>query len=248
MTRLAVLTGASRGLGLAMAGQLRAQGWRVRGLARHTAHADDLVADLADPAAIAPAFRAALAGEDPTQLEALLVVHNAATVTPLGHTAGQPATTLAAAVHLNLTAGMLLFAAAIEHCQALPAHKVLAQITSSAAERAHPGLSVYCATKAGMEQHVRVLALEQATQAHPFIAVNLDPGAMDTAMQGDLRDADPAGGLAVQDFVARRREGRLAEAEAVARDLVAHLTQPGLISGQRYRALSAVRAASAAIR
>lgn len=235
MTKLALLTGSSRGLGQALAEQLRGSGWRVRGLARHAVHADDLAVDLTDPLAIEPAVAQAFQGIAPDTLTDLVVVHNAATVTPLGHTAGQPVQAVVDAVQLNFTAGILLMAAVMARCQTLPARKVLALVTSAAAERPHPGLSVYGATKAGLEQHLRVLACEQLGQPHPFIVVSLDPGALDTGMQATLRSADPAAGVQVQGFVQRQLDGSLADPRQVAAALAAQLEAADLVGGQRYR-------------
>lgn len=231
--KLAVVTGSSRGLGAALADRLRAEGWHVAGLARTAASPHDIAVDLARPDAIAPAFEAAVNGIAPTQIEELLVVHNAGTVEPIGTTATLDPAAIAAAVHLNLTAGMLLFAAAMARFQSLPVRKVLAQVSSGAALRPHPGLSVYCAAKAGLEHHLRVLAQEQASQPHPFLPVVLDPGAMDTGMQAVLRAAAPQPSGAVADAAQRQQQGALAAPAEVAHTLVAILQSPHLTAGQR---------------
>lgn len=232
--KLAVVTGTSRGLGQALAAGLRSEGWHVAGLARTVASPHDIAADLRRPEAIAPAFDAAVNGIGPTRITQLLVVHNAGTVEPIGATAALDSAAIAAAVHLNLTAGMLLFAAAMARFQSLPGRKLLAQVSSGAALRAHAGLSVYCAAKAGLEHHLRVLALEQSSQPHPFLPVVLDPGAMDTGMQAALRAAAPQPSGAVADAAQRQQQGALAAPADVAHTLVALLQSPHLTAGQRY--------------
>lgn len=234
MTRLALLTGTSRGLGQALAAQLRAQGWHVAGLSRRAVEPGDIAVDLARPAMLAPAFDAAVRGAGPDPISELLVVHNAAAIEPIGPTAWQPTEAIEAALTVNLTAGVLLFGLATARFQSLPVRKVLAQVSSGAALRPHAGLSLYAAAKAGLEQHLRVLAVEQATQPQPFTAVIVDPGAMDTAMQTTLRDAPSAALPSAAELAQRQRGGQLAEPGAVATWAAALLQSPRLCGGERY--------------
>ena len=234
MTRLAIITGTSRGLGQALAAQLSAQGWHVAGLSRQAIEPGDVAVDLARPAMLAPAFDAAVRGAGPAPLTGLLVVHNAAAIEPIGPTAQQPTEAIEAALAVNLTAGVLLFALATARFQSLPGRKVLAQVSSGAALRPHAGLSLYAAAKAGLEQHLRVLAVEQAMQPQPFTAVIVDPGAMDTAMQATLRGAPPTALPGAAELAQRQRGGQLTAPDAVAAWAAALLQSPALRGGERY--------------
>lgn len=233
--RLALLTGGSRGLGAALRDELVARGWHVLEFSRSAPTPDSVRVDLAQPVAVAEAVHAALCAIDPAMLAELLVIHNAATVQPLGPAARQPVDAVVEALNTSLVSGIAFLSAAIAHYQGAACRKVAVHITSGAAVRAHAGLSIYSAAKAGMDQFIQVLAAEQATERHPFIAVSVDPGALDTGMQAALRGASEADFPASDDFERRHREGRLGRPRDVAADIVGRLTAGDLQAGERVR-------------
>jgi benzil reductase ((S)-benzoin forming) len=233
-TRLALVTGGSRGLGRALVTQWQADGWRVIELSRSAPTADSVRVDLARPAAVAQALGEVLAEIDPLSVTELLVVHNAGTVQPVGPAANKPVGEVIDALNVNLVSGIAFLAAAMAHFQSCPARKVVAQITSGAAVRAHAGLSLYSAAKAGMDQFLRVVAAEQARQAHPFRTLSLDPGALDTDMQATLRSASPDDYPGAAAFAQRQRDGALGRVEDVAAAVRRLLADDTLATGERH--------------
>lgn len=232
--RLALVTGGSRGLGRALVTLLQAEGWRVVELSRSAPTPDSVRVDLAQPAAVAQAVGAALAGVDPLSITELLVLHNAGTVQPVGPTANKPVAEVIDALNVNLVSGIAFLSAAMAHFQSCPGRKVVAQITSGAAVRAHAGLSLYSAAKAGMDQFLRVVAVEQARQAHPFRALSLDPGALDTDMQATLRSASPEDYPGAAAFAQRHRDGALGRVDDVAAAVLRLLADDKLATGERH--------------
>lgn len=236
--RLVLLSGASRGLGAALAAGWRRDGWRVLTLSRScpagTAPGDWILVDLAEPVAAAGRLAEALAGIDPAAVDELIVLHNAATLEPLGPVERAPAAALAAGLQTNLVAGVTLLATAMAHFRASAGRKVVAHVSSGAALRSHAGLTVYGAAKAGMDHVIRGLAADEARQARPFLPVSLDPGALDTAMQQRLRDASPDEHPGAADFAQRHRTGQLGQVDAVAATLRAILASPRLQPGARH--------------
>ena len=236
--RLALITGGSRGLGRALVTQWQAEGWRVVELSRSALTADSVRVDLAQPRDVVLALGNALAGVDPLSVRELLVLHNAGTVQPLGPAAHQPVDALIDALNVNLVSGIAFLTAAMAHFQSCPGRKVVAHISSGAAVRAHAGLSLYSAAKAGMDQFLRVVAAEQARQAHPFRTLSLDPGALDTDMQATLRSASPDDYPGAAAFVQRQRDGALGRVEDVAAALRRLLADDTLATGERHHVRS----------
>ncbi len=183
----AIITGASRGLGLALAHALAAEGWALiidaRGgdaLATATAELRERWPD-ADIEALAgditaPAHRAALIGAARGHLD--LLVNNAGTLgpSPLPAGADLDITALRDIVETNVVAPHALTQAALPLLRT--SHGVVVDITSDAAIEAYPGWSGYGAAKAATEQLRNVLAAEETD----VTVWRVDPGDLRTQM------------------------------------------------------------------
>ncbi|GAA2619702.1 SDR family NAD(P)-dependent oxidoreductase [Actinomadura fulvescens] len=200
--KTALITGASRGLGRALARELGRDGWNLivnaRGAEALEAVAKELTAEV-DPtvtvAAIAgdvadPEHRARLV-QAVTEAGGLdLLVNNAGTLgtTPLPRLAEQPLDDLAEAFRINTLAPLALVQAL------LPALRerggAILNITSDASREPYETWGGYGSTKAALEQISNVLAAEE-----PDVAVWwVDPGEMRTEMlraAGEDVDAAP---------------------------------------------------------
>jgi len=199
--RNALITGASRGLGRALAEQLAAQGVPVVLVARGadtlhdtvarirrrggTAHA--IVADIGDPDA---AHR--IAGEAAALVGPLhLLVHNASTLgpVPLRPLLDVRAEEFEHVLQVNLL-GPFRLTRAVAGQMALSGGGLVVHISSDAATEAYPGWGAYGASKAALDHLGRVWAAELEAQGVRFLL--FDPGEMDTAMHAAaVPDADP---------------------------------------------------------
>lgn len=232
--RLAIVTGGSKGLGLSLCHALLARGYRVLEFSRSAPHAFSVHVDFAEPLASRQAIAEAIQPFSRESLRELLVLSNAGVLSPIGPAASQSPESVAANLHANLTGPLLGLAAIVSVFQAAPCPKIIANISSGAANRGYAGWSLYCAAKAGAEHFVRALALEQRQQPWPFIAVNIDPGVIDTDMQATIRAASEQDFPDVQRFIRRKEQGGLANPKDVALQILRIVSSPGLASGERY--------------
>ena len=230
--RWAVVTGGSSGLGLALCEALAARGYRVLEFSRSAPHADSVPLDLAAPLESHRIASAALA--DIGDVTELLVIHNAGTLDPIGPASRKDPAAVLAQLNTNFNSAILVLSAIVAQFQATPCRKVLANISSGAAQKGYAGWSLYCAAKAGMEHFVRALALEQQAEAQPFIPVNIDPGVVDTGMQAFIRSASAADFPELARFIRRKEEGGLAPPAQVAAAVCRILALPSLGFGARY--------------
>jgi NAD(P)-dependent dehydrogenase (short-subunit alcohol dehydrogenase family) len=224
MVTKAVLTGHSRGLGAAIAGELLARDIPLLALARNmTADRDGMqqvALDLSDPAALAlwltgETLRRFMAGAD-----AVLLINNAGMVQPVGPISTHAAATVAQAISLNVTAPLML-ASAVAASSATE-RRVL-HVSSGAGRNAYPGWAVYCASKAALDQHARAAALDQV----PGLRIcSLAPGVIDTDMQAEIRASDIRRFPLRERFEALKRDGALTSPEDCARRLVAYALDP----------------------
>ncbi|HEY9521757.1 MAG TPA: SDR family oxidoreductase [Thermopolyspora sp.] len=181
----ALITGASRGLGLALAKALADDGWNLIITARGATdlyQAAAATGALAIPGDVAdPVHRAALT-EAVTDLGGLeLLVNNASGLgaTPLPPLSSYPLAELTELFQTNVIGPLALIQESLPELR--KHHGAVINITSDAAVEAYEGWGGYGATKAALEQISRVLAVEE-----PDIRVWwVDPGEMRTRMLAD---------------------------------------------------------------
>jgi NAD(P)-dependent dehydrogenase (short-subunit alcohol dehydrogenase family) len=161
------ITGINRGLGRNIAEEVLRRGGRVAGTVRRLAHADELTKqfsdrlwvaelDLSDLANIANTFQAAV--EHFGRIHA--VVSNAA-YSLLGAAEELPLDKIRHILDTNLTGSIELARAAVAHMRPLGEGRLI-QISSGAGQAGFAGLSLYCATKWGIEGFYEALAQEVA--------------------------------------------------------------------------------------
>jgi NAD(P)-dependent dehydrogenase (short-subunit alcohol dehydrogenase family) len=186
-TRTAIVTGASRGLGRALAAALAGAGYAVVIDARNAADLEVARAELAAryPAATItavpgdvcdPAHRTALA--DAAGGGADLLINNAGTLgaSPLPALADYPLDELRAAFESNVVAPLALIQALLPSLRERGG--AVCNITSDAATGAYEGWGGYGAAKAALEQASNVLAAEETTIRVWWV----DPGDLRTRM------------------------------------------------------------------
>jgi benzil reductase ((S)-benzoin forming) len=227
--RLHVLTGASRGLGAAMAEQLLAPDDLLLCISRHrsaalAAQAESLGApceqwalDLSQPADAAAQLQAWLASLDAASFASATLINNAAGLTRIGPVDTCSDAELATALRVGLEAPLLLSAAFLRATREWRADKRVLNISSGLGRRAMAGQAGYCASKAGLDHLTRAMALDEAARPNGAKLVSLAPGVIDTDMQAHLRAGDERGFPYKANFVGLKANGQLtAPADAAA--------------------------------
>jgi benzil reductase ((S)-benzoin forming) len=235
---LTILTGASRGMGLAMARQLCRSDARLLCLSRTTEQALDALAraqgadlvqwpaDLAEPAGVAVRVQAWLAAQDPAQLASATLINNAGVIGRLGPLDPAWPEDVATAIRVDLEAPLQLAAAFLTATRNWVLPKKILNISSGLGRRAMAGSALYCAAKAGMDHFTRCVALDEARQPQGVRIVSLAPGVIDTGMQTTLRAGDPAVFPEHSNFVALQQNGLLSSPEEAASRVLAYLGRP----------------------
>lgn len=226
--RLAIVTGCSSGIGLALTRALLADSWQVLGAARRPAPLEDenfrqTTLDLADLAGLQAWVEEELAHllADAAP-ERIALVNNAAAIGELARLTEFDPVALGRLFAVNSAAPIYLMG---QLARLVPESAKLrvVNISSGAAHTAFPGLGDYCATKAALRIAGRALALElqesgrSAGQAAVF---SYEPGVVATGMQVQARGADPdrfPGQAGFQEFHDR---GQLHEPDAVVGEIV----------------------------
>ena len=232
-THLTVLTGASRGLGRAIAEQLLQQPGRQHVLCISRRSDEPLAAlareagstllqwtlDLAEPEPAAERLAQWLRGLDAQGFDTATLINNAGTIAPPRPLAEAQTADVAQALRVGLEAPMLLTAAFLHATREWRAQRKVLNISSGLGRNAMASQAPYCAAKAGMDHFSRAVALEEAAASNGARIVSLAPGVIDTDMQGELRGSDAQQFPDRTRFVQLKQEGRL-DTPAVAADKV----------------------------
>jgi len=235
--RLYILTGASRGLGAAMAEQLLAPDVHLLTMARHpdpslpdralTAGTtlEQWAIDLGDDASAAARLETWLQPHAAATFSAATLINNAGLLGRVGPIDRSDADQLAAVLRVGLEAPLLLSAAFLRATRDWAIDKRVLNISSGAGRRPIAGWAAYCAAKAGLDHYSRVVALDEALLPHPVRIVALAPGVIDTDMQGELRAAEAAGFPEQFQFVDLKATGQLPTPKAAASRVLAYLAR-----------------------
>lgn len=183
----AIVTGCTRGLGLAIATSLRSNGFVVAGIARSAAEGGGTLSyceykcDLSQPRQLEELFHSKLAAQIRGRNRVVLV-NNAGTLGPVGPTSMFGSTTRSSrprgesssdndnqgigsisrideAMRLNVTSPMWLSGAVLRSADAAATVRII-NISSGAADNPYPGWATYCTSKAGFRMSGRVLAVD----------------------------------------------------------------------------------------
>lgn len=222
----ALLTGHTQGLGAALADTLLARDIGVLALSRRQAPQraglQQVTLDLADSAALVAWLAGGTLATFLAGAGQVMLINNAGTLGPVRPPGRQSAPALAQAVALNVAAPLMLADALIAASPAAHDRRI-AHVSSGAARTPYAGWSVYCATKAALDQHARAAALDAPAGCR---IVSVAPGVIDTAMQAQIRATPDSDFPNRARFETLQRDGSLwSPADAAAR-FVDHLLSP----------------------
>lgn len=237
-----IITGHSRGVGAALAENLLQRGFSVLGLARTpnpelarhqnkssstAGKFSQVTIDLADT----PQLISWLEGNTLSRFLApashTYLINNAGMLQPVGPLGSQDKMALVRSIAVNVTAPMLL-ANALVAASPAEIEKRLLHISSGVGRRPCAGWSVYAATKAALDHHVRSAALDAVDKLR---VASIAPGVVDTDMQTEIRASDPQKFPPLAQFHALKRDGLLSSPADCAEKLVRYLLSAEFTSG-----------------
>lgn len=225
--RTAVITGASRGLGAALALDFAARGMRLGVCARSEpvlSSGVDVVSqrvDVRDEKAVD-----AFARRVESQLGAVdLWINNAGVLDPIAPVRDLELDAFRDHLAVNLEGVFLCTRAYVRQLRRLRRPGVLINISSGAAWHGYAGWGAYCAGKAGVDRLTECVQLEEASDG--LLRVHaVAPGVIDTDMQARIRACTPDVFPEVERFVEMKRNDTFNTPGFVAQHLLAIAFDP----------------------
>jgi NAD(P)-dependent dehydrogenase (short-subunit alcohol dehydrogenase family) len=232
--RVAVITGASRGLGAGLAERFARAGLSLGLCARHeppvpagagrdggpSGRVVTGVVDVTDPTAV-DSFGAAVA-ERFGRVD--LWVNNAGVLDPIGPLRDLDPDAVADHVAINVLGVLHGSATFARHVRSRSGGGVLVNITSGAATNPYEGWAAYSASKAAVDQATRVIGAEEADAGLRAYAVS--PGIIDTDMQALIRSTPPERFPRVERFLQLKRDNRYSSPAWVADHILRLVVDP----------------------
>ena len=233
---LFIITGASRGMGLALAQQLILPGNALLCLSRQTSDAlatlaeqqqvplTQWSADLNDAAPQAALLKEWLA-KQPLAYDSATLINNAGMIPQIAPLSDVPADEITRALRVGIEAPMLLTSAFLQATANWRIPKKVLNISSGLGRRAMASQAGYCAAKAAMDHFTSCVALEEALKPNGAKVCSLAPGVIDTDMQIQLRSAPDANFPDKAAFVGMKSQGSLSSPFEAAGRLIAYLSR-----------------------
>ena len=227
--QVAWVTGAGRGIGRAAALALAAQGAAVAVVSRTQSEMDEVIAEVRAHGGMAISSLLDVSNWDMVnwtaqQIEAALgpidiLINNAGVLEPLGKLWETDPEQVGRLIDINLSGAYYCMRAVLPG-MVERGRGIIVNVGSGAATSTGPGWSAYCASKAGLDQFTRNLAID--LKGTPVRVYSLHPGLVETKMLQALRTATPDQLPAErrQFFVDQKEQGRVLTPEVPARAMV----------------------------
>ena len=185
--KVALVTGAGRGIGAEITRVFAAAGAAVAAVTRTAAHGHRIVDEIRASGGVATLIEADVGHRDQVRRAVAETIHQHGQLDVLVHNAGicpthsieeLPDAALDETLNVNLKAAFWLVQAALPHLRRSSGARILCMSSVTGPRVATPGLSSYAASKAGLNGFLKTAALELAKDG---ITVNgVEPGYIST--------------------------------------------------------------------
>ena len=229
--KLIVLTGSSRGLGNALYKELiDRDGIKVICISKNiTEEQSDLLnterdnfdfisADFSesdDPGfekKIENGLQLKIAADEYTEV---VFINNSGVIEPIGNIGHLDSREILMSMNINFLAPMLISQVLMRIIENMSIRLSIVNISSGAARNPISGWAIYCATKSAIMMFFDVVSKKQECKV-----VHVDPGVLNTDMQGVIREASSKDFPQVDAFKDLKNQGKLSDPALIAKDIV----------------------------
>ncbi len=224
MSKLCILIGGSTGLGAALVTVYENQGYELAEFSRSGDGNFHTTVDLARKESAIDLIDASFNELSKKNWSQVVLIINAAVLNPVGLLKDTEPKQWWANIEVNFTMPISILGRFQFHFSEKSYSKMVAFVSSGAAVKPFEGWSLYCSVKAGVEQFIQTMALEQSHEDYPIKCAILRPGIMDTNMQSDIRSFSEKEFRQVNQFSELYESGALTDPAHVAKNTFSKLS------------------------
>lgn len=217
-----IITGASKGIGKALAKKYISENYQVYCLARTTSQLNNIQnisVNLSNITETETIFSTLLKKIITQKISSITLVNNAGRLGKISNLENLEANDISKSIQLNTTTPLILSSLFIKLTQKFTCKKQIINISSGAAKKTYQGWAIYCASKASIDMMTRVIASEQSEIENGVQCISIYPGVVDTNMQTIIRNTDKSNFKSVNRFIDLKRNNDLYSPEFVAKSI-----------------------------
>lgn len=229
-----IITGASKGIGKALAKKYANKNYKVYSLARTSSSLEnitDVAIDLSDLTATENTFVNLLKEIATPKITSITLINNAGRLGEISNLENLKANDISKTIQLNTTTPLILSGLFIKLTQQLTCKKQIINISSGAAVNPYQGWAIYCTSKAAIDMMTKAIATEQTEIENGVKCVSIYPGVVDTNMQSQIRNTSKTDFNSVQRFVDLKENNDLYTPDFVAETIYKIDTENQLQNG-----------------
>ena len=213
MSKIIIITGGNKGLGLGIAEEYHKNDYRVISIARtkieklHTI--EQYQCDLSKANTIEAIFLDIFSHLDKNNATQLTLVNNAGVLGSINTLENLSPDDINQTIKINLIAPLIVTSLFIKLSKEWNCKKQIINISSGAAINPYESWSTYCSSKAGLDMMTKVISKEQKEAENKVSIVSIYPGVVDTNMQLQIRSTKKENFKSVQRFIDFHEQGEL---------------------------------------
>lgn len=219
MQKIAIITGGSKGIGLALCKKYSKNDYTVFSIARTKNNLTNITqfsCDISDINEMEKVFLSVFSTLKKEDISDITLINNAGILGDIAPVEKNSLQSIEQTVKVNLTATIATCSLFIKLTKNWKSVKKIINISSGAAVSPYEGWSSYCSTKAGVDMLTQVIAKEQSSIENGVSIFSIHPGVVDTQMQSEIRSTSKKDFAMVDKFVEIHKNEQLFSSDFVA--------------------------------
>ena len=223
MEKVLIITGASKGIGKALANEYHDNGYRVFSISRTKIDKlytiEQFQCDLSDVLKIENVLKDIFKLIDGNNTKQITLLNNAGRLGKVSRVENISADDIQKSYNLNIIAPTILSSLFIKFTADFNCKRQIINISSGAAVKPYSGWTTYCTSKAALDMMTKTIYKEQKYIKNGVKVIAIYPGVVETSMQEQLRNCKKEDFRKIKRFIELKEDNLLSLPEDVAKQI-----------------------------